>query len=144
MTRKPPPREDEFRFFSEEKARVADTDLNGHVNNSAIAAYCETGRAELVTAVAGAPHERTFGISVARVTIEYLREIKYPARIRVGNAVQRVGNTSVTLEQGLFVAGVCVATSEAVMVMVDRATRRPDPISEAMRARLLDLAPPRE
>ena len=50
--RKPLPRPEEFAFWSDETVRVSDTDLNGHVNNGAIGAYCETGRADLMNAVA--------------------------------------------------------------------------------------------
>ena len=143
-TRKPPPRPEEFQFWSQEVVRVSDTDLNGHVNNGAIGAYCETGRADLVNAVAGAPKERPFNLAVARITIDYRREVHYPGRVRIGGAIVSLGNTSFVIEQALFVGEDCVATAENVMVLLDRETRKPVPISPEVRARFLALAPMRQ
>ncbi len=141
--RTPPPRPEEFRFWSEERIRISDTDLNGHVNNGAIAAYCETGRADLMTEAGGAREQRGFGMVLARVAIDYRREVHYPNRVRIGGAILSMGNSSFTLEQGLFVNGECVATAENVFVIIDTATRKPMPIPPAARARFLELAPPR-
>ncbi len=141
--RKPPPRPEEFRFWSDETVRVSDTDLNGHVNNGAIGAYCETGRADLVNAVAGAPHERPFNLAVARITIDYRREVHYPNKVRIGGAIVSLGNTSFVVEQALFVGENCVATAENVMVLLDRTTRKPHPLSPEVRAKFLALAPMR-
>ncbi len=141
--RKPLPRPEEFAFWSDETVRVSDTDLNGHVNNGAIGAYCETGRADLMNAVAGAPHERPFAMAVARVAIDYRREVHYPGRVRIGGALLSMGNSSFVLEQALFVGDHCVATAENVMVVLDRTTRKPTPIPPETKARFLALAPMR-
>ena len=55
--------------------------MNGHINNGAIGAFCEAGRAEIMHAVAGPPEARAVGMAVARVEIDYLREIHYPGRV---------------------------------------------------------------
>jgi len=142
VSRRPAPRPEEFTFWTEEKVRVSDTDLNGHVNNAAYAAYFESARAELLTAVAGAPAEREFGLALARVTIEYRQEVHYPARLRIGSAVVAIGTTSLTIAHALFLAEACAATAASVFVLLDRATRRPRPVDEALRMRFLALAPP--
>ena len=121
---------------------MADTDMNGHVNNGAIGAFCEAGRSELMAAAGGAAAGRDFAMAVVRVAIDFRREIHYPGRVRIGSAVTRLGSSSITLEQGLFMDGLCFATSDAVMVILDRATRRPVPIPQAVRDRCLSLAPP--
>lgn len=136
----PAPPAARFPFWTEEKLRVADTDLNGHINNGAIGAFCEAGRAELMQAVAGGARDRAVGMAVARVEIDYLAEIHYPGQVRVGTAVVRIGASSITVRQGLFLAGRCFATSQAVMVMLDPATRRPTPIPETLRAGFAALA----
>ncbi len=141
--RKPLPHPEEFAFWSDETVRVSDTDLNGHVNNGAIGAYCETGRADLMNAVAGAPHARAFAMAVARVAIDYRREVHYPSRVRIGGAILSIGSSSFVLEQALFVDGQCVATAENVMVVLDRASRKPMPIPPEARAKFLALAPMR-
>lgn len=137
----PPPTPARFPFWTEEKLRVADTDMNGHVNNGAIGAFCEAGRAEIMYEVAGPPEARRLRSAVARVAIDYRREIHYPGRVRIGTAIARIGHSSITLEQGLFQDDVCFATAEAVMVMLDPATRRPAEIPAALRAGFAALAP---
>jgi acyl-CoA thioester hydrolase len=141
--RTPPPRPAEFQFWSEERVRVSDTDHNGHVNNGAIAAYCETGRADLMHAAGGTRDERGFAMVIARVAIDYRLEVHYPNRVRIGGAILSMGNASFTLEQGLFVNDRCVATAENVFVILDRETRKPTPIPPETRAKLLELAPMR-
>lgn len=124
----------DFPFWTEEKLRIQNTDLNGHVNNASIAALCEAGRAEIISAVAGIPRARTLGSALRRVTIEYLAEVHYPGVVRIGSAIAKVGNTSITITQSLFEEGRCFATAESVIVFMDRTTRRPAPMPEDWRA----------
>jgi len=141
MAQPPPPSPDRFPFWTEEKLRVADTDMNGHINNGAIGAFCEAGRAELMQAIAGPPQTRGVAMAVARVEIDYLRELHYPGRVRIGSAVPRIGSSSFTVQQGLFLGETCFATAQSVMVILDRATRRPTAIPAALREGLMRLAP---
>jgi acyl-CoA thioester hydrolase len=138
MAPPPPPRPEHFLFWTEEKLRIADTDMNGHINNGAIGAYCEAGRAELMKEIAGPTQTRSVTMAVARVEIDYLRELYYPGRVRVGTAVLRVGNSSITVRQGVFLG---VAASQSVMVILDLATRRPSAIPTALREALARLTP---
>ena len=124
----------EFPFWTEEKLRIQDTDLNGHVNNASIAALCEAGRGEIISAVAGTPRERHLGSALRRVTIEYLAEVHYPGTVRIGSAIAKVGATSITIAQSLFEGGARFATAESVIVFIDRTTRRPAPLPEQWRA----------
>ena len=131
-----------FPFWTEEKLRVADTDLNGHINNGAFGAFCEAGRAELWEAVAGPLAGRPVTMALARVEIDYLRELHYPGRVQVGSAVARIGTSSFTVRQGLFRDGTCFATGQSVMVVLDPATRRPAAIPAALRDGLARFSPP--
>ena len=132
----------DFPFWTEEKLRIQDTDLNGHVNNASIAALCEAGRGEIISAVAGIPRERALGSALRRVTIEYLAEVHYPGLVRIGSAIAKVGNSSITITQSLFESGRCFATAESVIVFTNRTTRRPAPMPEDWRVGFGRLAPP--
>jgi len=123
----------DFPFWTQEKLRIQDTDLNGHVNNASIAALCEAGRGEIISAVAGIPRERALGAALRRVTIEYLAELHYPGVVRIGSMIAKVGNTSITIAQALFENDRRFATAESVIVFTDRTTRRPAPMPEAWR-----------
>lgn len=114
-----------FRFWSSENIRFCDTDLIGHVNNTAYTAYCETGRVAFNRVLFG-PVDRTDTSTVlARLTVHYLRESHFPGTVDIGTAVGALGHTSVTLVQGLFVGETAVAAAEAVIVCIDPGSRRP-------------------
>ena len=72
-----PPGPDRFPFWTEEKLRIADTDLNGHINNGAYGAFFEAGRGELLTEIAGPPQTRVVAMALARVEIDYLVEVRH-------------------------------------------------------------------
>ena len=149
------PTEADFPFWTEEKVRISDTDHNGHVNNTATGQYCEAGRGELMLHVAGSRGAgRGFAMAVARVAIDYRREIHWPGRVRVGTRVARIGTSSVTVAQGLFwwppeaaapgsaAPGTLFATAESVMVIMDPVTRRSMPMPEVLRERFGALMRP--
>lgn len=131
---------EDFPFWTEEKLRIQDTDLNGHVNNASIAALCEAGRGEIISAVAGIPRGRPLGSALRRVTIEYLAEVHYPGVVRIGSAIAKVGNSSITIAQSLFEGGRLFATAESVIVFTDPVTRRPAPMPEDWRTGFSKLA----
>jgi acyl-CoA thioester hydrolase len=141
--RAPPPQESDFPFWTEEKVRISDTDHNGHVNNVSIGAYCEAGRGEILRAAGvGEGSGGRFRMALARVAIDYRREIHWPGPVRIGTRVVRMGTSSVVVAQGLFKDGVLFATAESVMVILDPATRRPMPMPEELRARFAAFAAP--
>jgi acyl-CoA thioester hydrolase len=129
----------DFRFWTEEKLRNADTDQFRHVNNAVIATFFEAARMEIFAP----PSVRTLmggaNLAVVRLLIEFCAEVHFPGRVRVGSAVIEVGNTSFRVRQDSF-AGVDDsrrATAEAVCVLVDGETGRPHPIAPQLRACLL-------
>ena len=56
--------------------------------------------------------------------------------MRVGARVSRVGRSSLDFECTLLADNVEVATAETTCVLLDRATRKPPPISEEFRTYL--------
>jgi acyl-CoA thioester hydrolase len=120
-----------FLHWTTDTVRFSDTDMMGHVNNVAYGAYCETGRTTFTRdVIANIVHG---GGMVARVAINYLGETHFPNVVHIGTGVARIGTTSYTLGQGLFIGDQCVATAEGVMVRIDRTTRRPVPLPDEMR-----------
>lgn len=131
---------DSFRLWTQERARYADTDRQGHVNNAVFATFCESGRVAFLydggASVAGP--ERSFVI--ARLVLEFRAELLYRDVVDIGTRIQEIRRSSLVLGQGLFRGGECVATAEAVIVLVDNATRRSTPLPDALRQRLLALS----
>lgn len=121
-----------FRHFVEERIRFSDTDMIGHVNNTAYAVYCESGRVAFTTGLDGLGDG--LSVVIVRIALNMLAETYFPGTVEVGTGVLRVGRTSYTLGQGLFVGDTCVATAEGVVVVIDKESRKPVPVPDEVRA----------
>ena len=116
----------------------SDMDPNRHLNNGAFGRLFEEGRADL--------HHRILNISAANgqilllatITIEFLREGRYPGSVEVASAVLRVGGSSYVLAQAAFQDQACVALADCVMVKASR--DGPVPLTETERELLAGLA----
>ncbi|MGV7537245.1 acyl-CoA thioesterase [Mycobacterium kansasii] len=122
--------------------RWADNDMFGHLNNAvyyqlfdtAINAWINTGtNLDPLTTP-------SLGI-VAESGCRYFSELHFPQQLVVGLAVTRLGRSSVTYRLGVFTADSdraqpITALGHWVHVYVDRTTRKPVPIPEAIRSLL--------
>ena len=124
---------DLYRFWIAEHVRFADLDALGHVNNNAIGVYFEQLRVSLVHDGCGFRGDSPWTVVLARSVIDYKAELLFPADIRVGARVVRVGNTSVVLGAAIFEGDRCIAVHEAVCVIVDKNTHRPFPVPADLR-----------
>ena len=131
-----------FRLWREEILRYGDMDAYGHVNNVAIAQFCEGGRVAFERCGDLQRENPVLGLSLAKVTIEFRAEAHFPGIVRVGTRILGFGRSSCRLVQGLFQDGRCIATSEAVSVCFDTVARKAVPYPEACKVRALKLAGP--
>jgi acyl-CoA thioester hydrolase len=110
--------------------RFADLDPNGHVNNAVYATYFETGRVTLVKDRGNGLMPEGLGWIMVRLDTHFRAELHWPGQIELGLGVVKFGRTSVTFEQVVFSEGKCVASAQAVTVLIDEATRKPAPLTE--------------
>lgn len=129
MTRFPPNRTEHgnYPFVVPVLARYADVDPLWHINNVAVAQYFEETRISMLRAILGMERVSTPAgrLVLARQTIDYLREGRYPGEFEVGAAIGATGRTSVTVILALFQDDECVALSDAVLVWIDEHGPRP-------------------
>ncbi|CAO3371983.1 acyl-CoA thioesterase [Azospirillum argentinense] len=135
-----PTRPDPYRFWIAEHVRFADLDALGHVNNNAIGVYFEQSRVSLVHECGGFRSEAPWTVVLARSVIDYKAELLFPADIRVGARVAKVGNTSVILGAAIFDGDRCIAVQEAVCVIVGKDSHRPIPVPADLRDALARYA----
>ncbi|HSW12466.1 MAG TPA: thioesterase family protein [Solimonas sp.] len=119
-----------FRFWIDERVRFADIDILGHVNNKAFMTYAESARAAFLIQTGLFDPRGPRQNVVARIEIDYRRELHYPNELRVGLCVSRIGNKSFVLSQGIFAGDSCVATVNATMVHIDTASRQTTALGE--------------
>ena len=120
---------EDFPYRLTDNVRFADLDPNGHVNNAVYASYFETGRVTLMK-------DRSYwqlpdGLTwiMVRLDIHFRAELHWPGTIEMGLGVSKFGRTSVTFDQVVFSQGRCVASAQAVTVLIDEATRKPTPLT---------------
>jgi acyl-CoA thioester hydrolase len=128
-----------FHDIEAEKLRFSDTDMIGHVNNVAFAALLESGRTAFGQANLFPHMPAGMLVVMARVEIDYRRELHWPAVVDVGTRLTAVGRSSYAMGQGIFLGDTCVATGRTTLVMIDQESRRSAPLPDDYRAVLQDL-----
>ena len=126
--------------------RWADNDMFGHLNNAVYYQLFDTAiNAWINTSTALDPTTTPALGIVAESGCRYFSELQFPQSLVVGLAVTRLGRSSVTYRLGLFRSREGQAENEPqpttalghwVHVYVDRTTRKPVPIPDAIRALL--------
>ena len=132
----------DFPSLTSDKIRFGDTDRQGHVNNAVFVTLFETGLVEILVDPVTPLAEPGSAFVMARLVIDYRREINWPGIIFIGTRVASIGRSSITLEQALFQDDQCVATAQTVVVQMDKATRRSRALPANAIARLSALLGP--
>jgi len=128
-----------YRHFLAIATRWHDNDIYGHVNNVVYYAFFDTVVNAYYIAEGGLDiHAGPVIGLVVETLCRYHKPLEFPDIIDAGLRVARLGTSSVRHEIGLFRRGdeQPAATGHFVHVFVDRASRRPAPIPERMRAAL--------
>jgi acyl-CoA thioester hydrolase len=126
------------------RARFADVDNLGHINNVAVVSYYEDARAALnnellgLFSVRGSVSSWPFHFVVAQSKVDYLAEAHYPGIFQVGVAIGAIGRSSVTYYSGLFRDGHCLGLCDAVLV--HRVSGRTTPVPPDRRSLLEKVA----
>ena len=123
------PRLEDFPYRVADNVRYADLDPNLHVNNAVYASYFETGRVTLVK-------DRSYGLMpqgyawvMVRLDMHFRSELRWPGTIEMGPGLSKFGRTSVTFDQVVFSEGQCMASAQSVSVLIDEASRKPQPLT---------------
>ena len=82
------------------KTRWKDIDSFGHVNNAVFLTYIEDAR--IMYFKRWNITEKKRSIIVASIKIDYLRQIKHPSKLIVGQKVSRIGNSSFDIQSAIF------------------------------------------
>lgn len=111
-----------FRWQTPLATRFSDSDARRLASDTCLARFAEQVRVEFINQVLG-PHLGTAtGILVAHVSLRWLARAAPARHWQAGCGVAHVGERSLAFRSAFFEAERCVATSESVMVFIDRAT----------------------
>ena len=142
MSRPSPLARAAFVHFSSITTRWMDNDIYGHINNVQYYSFFDTVvNGYLVAKGALDPAAgKVIGL-VVETHCNFFSSAAYPDTIHVGLRVTRLGSTSVRYEIGIFRNDEPRASAQGhfVHVYVDRASRRPVPLPDHLKAALNPL-----
>lgn len=131
-----------YRHFREITTRWADNDLYGHVNNAVYYQYFDTAvnRYLLDSGAIELEGGPVIGV-VVETHCNFFSSAAYPDAIHVGLRVARLGSTSVRYEIGIFRNDEPRASAQGhfIHVYVDRTSRRPVALTDALKTALQPL-----
>ena len=123
--------------------RWHDNDAYGHVNNVTYYAFFDTAVNQLLIegGVLDIEANTIVGL-VIETRCTYFASLTYPGTIEVGVRVAHIGRTSVRYSLSIFAEGIedSAAMGEFTHVYVERASQKPTPVPDAVRALLQTLS----
>ena len=140
--RQKPHARDYFAAFVPVTTRWHDNDVYGHVNNVIYYGFFDTAVNQLLmeAGVLNPASSSTVGL-VVETRCTYVASIAFPDRIEVGVRVENLGRSPVRYILGIFKQGRAAACAQGAFthVYVDRATQKPVPVPDPVRAVLANL-----
>ena len=115
-------------FFKEYETRWRDNDIYGHMNNVVFYEFVDSIINFWLAECGGlqVPNSKIIGL-VVNTECNYFSELGYPKPVTCGLRVEKIGNTSVTYDVGLFNSSenLCAAQVTFVHAYVDYVSRNP-------------------
>jgi acyl-CoA thioester hydrolase len=125
-----------YKAFRTIGTRWMDNDAYGHVNNVVYYSWFDTAvNAHLIEqGVLDIHRGETIGL-VIETQCNYFAPVEFPQVVEAGLRVASIGRSSVRYEVGLFLQGEALTAAKGhfVHVYVDRATRRPAGLPDALK-----------
>jgi len=116
---------DGYPIGSTEKLRFPDTHRIGDVSNAVFAVCCQSARIEILCDPGRLPISGQARFVMARLELSFLGQIRWPGTAEIGTRVDRVGRSSVSMAQGMFLKEHHVAAGQSTVALIDLTTRRP-------------------
>src|SRR5882672_8329760 len=144
MNRSSPENRDRYRYMLAIGTRWMDNDVYQHLNNIVYYSFFDTvvNRYLIEKGVLEIGTSPVIGL-VVETACQYFSPIAFPDTVQAGLRVGKLGRTSVRYEVGIFRNDEPQASAQGhfVHVYVDRASNRPTPLPQALRAALEPLLP---
>lgn len=123
-------------YVTTQQLRFCDTDQLGHVNNAVYAVMLEAGRAELMQRAGFLDPTGPVGVVIVRLEIDFLREMNWPAEVRIETAIVAFGTKSIRMRQRITLGADTTARAATVIAILDKTTRKAMPLTPAWREAL--------
>ncbi|MBV9262296.1 MAG: acyl-CoA thioesterase [Pseudolabrys sp.] len=143
MARETPLTRADFTHFLEISTRWMDNDVYGHINNVIYYSFFDTvvNRYLIDHGALDFRNGKVVGL-VVETTCSYFKPVSYPDCITAALSVERLGTSSVTYRVAIFRDDDNDATAQGrfTHVYVERATNKPVPLPDMLKAALAKIA----
>jgi len=129
-----------YLHWIEDQVRYADLDPVGHCNSAVYSTYFESARVRLLEDCGMPQIGRPEAFAIVRQNIDYRRELKLGAKLRIGTRVTKIGRSSVHLANAVFEGETCAATATIVGVVISMAARKSVELPADLREKLAAYA----
>ena len=114
--------------------RFAETDALGHINNTVIPVWLEQARTPVFRLFIPDLDPNKWRLIVAKIEVNFLREIVYGQEVQVKTYFEKIGNSSFQVGQEVYQQGQRCAKGLSVMVHFNYSTKKSEPIPDDIRA----------
>ena len=121
-----------YKDIFDEKVRWGDTDGYNHVNNVSISRYFESARVNIIRNL----ESEKYSFVIVSFNINYISQIFYPSKIKIGTSISNIGNKSITFDQALFVENSCRASAKSILAYADIKESKAYKITEDIKLKL--------
>ncbi len=122
-----------YKQWSTINLRYGDTDRQGHINNAVYCTLYESGRVDFLFNDGESVAGRDTAFVIAKIALDYLKEMHFPGDVKVGSKILSVGRSSFRVGQAIFYKDQCCSTAESVIVVIDPNTNKSIPIPDPLR-----------
>ncbi|MEQ3512136.1 thioesterase family protein [Pseudoalteromonas sp. BZB3] len=116
--------------------RFSETDVLGHINNTALPVWFEAARVPIFKIFTPDLDPKQWKLIVAKVEVTFKGELFYGQEVEVKTAIERIGSSSFVILQQAWQHGTCCAEGKTVMVRYDFANKGSEPLSEEEKQQL--------
>lgn len=131
---------DKFRFSTDTKVRVCETDLLGHVNNTSYSLYFEQGRADYLEHL-GFYENNDVMFVVGDIYFKFHQEAYVRDKLTIKVRTARFGTKSFIIESAIIrqSTGELIASNWTTIILVDRTTRKSIVLTPSVKKAIQEL-----
>ena len=129
------PKPEDFRHFIPMAVRWGDVDVLGHVNNVQYFRYGESARVAYFEALEQEDPRfwKDYGIILANIGCDFLSQLRYPAELRIGTRVTRLGRSSIGMMSAVFHGDLLAAVLRSTVAWFDYTAQKTLPVPAHVR-----------
>jgi acyl-CoA thioester hydrolase len=116
--------------------RVSETDGAGHINNTTIPIWFESGRDEIFKLFTPDLSFENWKCVIIKMEVDYIAQILYGTPVTVKTWIAQIGNSSFEIYEELHQKGSLCAKGKAVYVNFDFQTPKSERIPDSIRSEL--------